>query len=635
MKKLVLNVLLFTLLLISCSTTGQGGETASLSLDGAIVYEESEVFVWTPELDTSGPECSECKWYYCPPLDSVWQKQICMNICEDPPTLISETECTEYLECDPTQYLIETLTCTTFDGYPGIQDKVCNKGNIQYTDCLTECYEEACNGIDDDCDDLIDEEQLNVCGGCGIVPAEVCDNVDNDCNGDTDEGLIQSCSTVCGNGYEICAEGNWISCSAPQPKNEICDGFDNDCDSQIDESLECVCSIQDVGALFPCEEDPLVCGQGFKTCECVDTECAEIVTTPCYSLCYWLPTELQDPENCDPYTGVPLEQEKCNNFDDNCNQLIDEDLFAGCYTGPPGTLMAGICEPGEMVCEAGSWGNYGDNNEFVAGLCSGEITPQEEICNGVDDNCDGIIDYGEEMKETDILFIVDWSGSMSDEISAVMIALNQFAANFSDEDVLKWGIIKGPTPDPAMPHYYERLEIVQNLTGFTDFLATMSGLDNSLSAMNGMLEMMLDAIYLSIRNLSTNLIYPLIDLNWIGVLNPSGVFGSQVSDSDPTLQDFIIDWRPAVDKIIIVFSDEYPQSYLTPMLELQDVGDALASTTQLKLYTFSRAGSDKMSWSQLAAAGNGGWFLLSNNPTQMYISLVEILDEICKGKLNE
>jgi len=632
MKKLVLMLIIILVQLLSCSEVAQEHSSGFHYID---TYTQPELTLWTVEPDTSGPECVECKWYYCPPLDSVWQKEICMNICEDPQTLISETECTEYLECDPTQYLIESLVCTTADGFPGTQDKVCNKGKIQYTDCVTECYEETCNGIDDDCDDLIDEEQLNVCGECGIVPAEVCDNVDNDCNGDTDEDLIQSCSTVCGNGYEICDEGNWISCTAPQPKNEICDGFDNDCDSQIDEGLECICTIQDVGVLFPCEEDPLICGQGFKSCECADPECAEIVTTPCFSLCYWLPPELQDPSTCDPYTGIPLAEEKCNNFDDNCNQLIDEDLFAGCYTGPPGTLMVGICEPGEMVCDAGSWGNYSDSNEFVGGLCLGEITPQEEICNGVDDNCDGIIDYGEEMKETDILFIVDWSGSMSDEISAVMIALNQFAANFSDEDVLKWGLIKGPSADPAMPHYYERLEIVQNLTGFTDFLNTMAGLDNSLSAMNGMLEMMLDAIYLSVRNLSSNLFYPIADLNWIGVLNPSGVFGSQVSDSDPTLQDFVVDWRPGVDKIIIVFSDEYPQSYLTPMLELQNVKDALVASPQLKLYTFSRAGSDKTSWNKLAMAGSGEWFLLSNNPTQMYNSLMEILDEICKGESSE
>ena len=571
--------------------------------------------------------CIECKMYFCPPLDSIWQKQICMNICEDPQVLVSETECTEFMECDPTQYLIGSQECTTPDGYPGTQDKVCNKGKIQYTQCVTECTEEACNGLDDDCDEQIDEGQLNECGECGIVPAEICDNVDNNCDGYTDEDLFQTCVTACGSGYEICDEGNWVSCSAPQPQDEICDGLDNDCDGQIDEELECICTIQDIGTLFPCEEAPLACGQGYKTCECTDPSCAEIVTTPCYALCYWIPG-VADP--CDPLVGMPLEDEKCNNFDDNCNQLIDEDLMAGCYTGPEGTIMEGICLPGEMICDQGSWGNVGPSNNFVPGYCKDEITPQEEICNGVDDNCDGITDWGEEIKETDVLFAVDWSGSMTDEINAVMIALNQFAGNFSDEEVLQWAFIKGPSPDPNDFIDSERLEIVQNLTGFTDFLTTVGALDTSLGAMNGTKEMFLDAIYLSVANISTNLTYPIIDMSWLGTTNLGNGWGAKVTQSEPALQDFKINWRPGVQKIMIVFSDEYPQSYLVPELDISDVKNAVAATPQIKVFTFSRAGSDQQKWEQIALAGNGKWYQLSNNPTQMYVSLMEILSEACK-----
>jgi hypothetical protein len=129
-------------------------------------------------------ECVECQWYFCPPLDSIWQKQICVDYCEDPPQLVYEGQCDEYLECDPNQYLIEQLTCVTEDGYPGKQDKVCNKGKIQYTDCITDCEEETCNYEDDDCDDIIDEGQLNECGECGTVPPETCNGIDDDCDGD-------------------------------------------------------------------------------------------------------------------------------------------------------------------------------------------------------------------------------------------------------------------------------------------------------------------------------------------------------------------------------------------------------------------------------------------------------------------
>jgi hypothetical protein len=251
------------------------------------------------------------------------------------------------------------------------------------------------------------------------------------------------------------------------------------------------------------------------------------------------------------------------------------------------------------------------------------------VCNSLDDDCDGITDFGEDMKETDILFAVDWSGSMSDELSAVMIALNQFANNFSDEEVLQWALVKGPVPEGGAQNKKERLEIAQNLTGFSDFLSTMVGLDTGYNAMNGTKEMFLDAIYLAVRNISTGLAYPVADLSWLGQVGPTS-FGGYVVDSVPTLQDFVINWRPGVNRIIIVFSDEAPQSYLVPELTLSDVKNAVSASPQLKTYTFSKSGSDQHKWEQIANAGSGAWYVLSNNPTQMYISLMEILSEACK-----
>jgi len=592
------------------------------------LYDQDIIIIPWEEDIAPEPECIECKWYFCPPLNEIWKKEICMNNCEDPPTLYSESECIQYMECDPTQYLIDEIDCMTQDGYPGTQQKVCNKGIIQYTDCVTNCDEETCNYEDDDCDAIIDEGQLNECGECGIVPHEECNGFDDDCDGDTDENLIQPCTTACGAGYEICYEGNWISCTAPPEQDEICDGLDNDCDGQIDEGLECVCTIQDLGVLFPCQDDPLLCGQGYKTCQCLDPDCKNLAMTECYALCYWVPSGNPN-EICDPLIGMELSQEKCNNFDDNCNQLIDEDLYAPCYTGPEGTIMVGICIPGEMTCDAGTWGSYDDNENFVPFYCKDEIVPQQEICNGLDDDCDGIADWGEEMKETDVLFIVDWSGSMGDEMTAVMIALNQFAQNFSDEDVIKWAFMRGPVavlPSPS----HERLELQQDLTGFTDFLASLAGMDTSMQSMSTALEMLLDAIYLSVHNITATLPSPISNFLWSGQTGNS----YYVTESIPPLQNFNVSWRPAADRIIIVFSDEVPQSYLDPELTVEDVKTAVSGTPQLKLYTFSRS-AGSVQWEELANAGNGNWYKLTNNPTEMYASLMEILDEICKGGADE
>ena len=174
-------VLVFVALFaLSCTETEQGGNLAHFTPDviNAITDVEELIAVPVPELVPD--ECVECKWYFCPPLNEVWQQEICMNICIYPPTVVSESGCVEYLECNPLQLLIDTIECITDDGYPGTQNKLCNKGKIQYTNCETECTEESCNYYDDDCDGLIDEEQLNVCGDCGIVPPEICDNIDND-----------------------------------------------------------------------------------------------------------------------------------------------------------------------------------------------------------------------------------------------------------------------------------------------------------------------------------------------------------------------------------------------------------------------------------------------------------------------
>jgi hypothetical protein len=627
MRKLVLVLLALSFLLFGCSETAQEHNSSLPDVEDAdvedIIY-EPEVVPWFVEDPEPDPECIDCAMYFCPPLDAIWRKEICMNICDDPPTLYSESECIQYMECDPTQYLIDEVECTTEDGYPGTQEKVCNKGLIQYTDCATLCEEEACNYEDDDCDGEIDEGQLNDCNECGIVPSEECNGFDDNCDGDTDEDLIQPCATACGAGYEMCYEGNWISCTAPAELDEICDGLDNDCDGQIDENLDCVCTIQDIGVLFPCQDDPLVCGQGYKTCQCLDPDCINLAMTECYALCYWAPSG--DPNAvCDPLIGMELNQEKCNNFDDNCNQEIDEDLDAPCYTGPEGTLMVGICVPGEMTCDAGTWGNYDDGDNFVPYYCKDEVVPQEEICNGLDDDCDGIADWGEEMKETDVLFIVDWSGSMGDEMSAVMIALNQFAQNFSDEDVIKWAFMRGPVA--VLPSTYdERLELVQDLVGFSDYLTSLAGMDTSAQSMSTAYEMLLDAIYISVHNITSTLPQPISNFEWPGAAN----IGTGVVESEPPLQNFDISWRAGADRIIIVFSDEVPQSYLEPSLSIENVKTVVSGTPQLKLFTFSRtAGSSQ--WADIAAAGNGAWYKLTNNPTEMYASLMEILDEICKG----
>jgi hypothetical protein len=90
-----------------------------------------------------------------------------------------------------------------------------------------------------------------------------------------------------------------------------------------------------------------------------------------------------DQQSC-VQTGFPS-AEICDGLDNDCNGLVD-DMDSTCYDGPAGTQGVGLCTSGVRSCQQQPDGSY------AMSACVGEVLPTSEICNGLDDNCNGQAD---------------------------------------------------------------------------------------------------------------------------------------------------------------------------------------------------------------------------------------------------
>lgn len=316
----------------------------------------------------------------------------CEHQCEVWPTTLEK--CNK-LDDDCDGQTDEDFNLQTDVNHCGQCNKKCTFDNAVATCQNSTCILQSCNA---DYYDL--DPNVNGCEYyCLKTGAEVCDEADNDCDGQTDEGFDKQtdvnncgkCKNICqfSNAAASCNNGTciqgachtgykdldpnvagceykcpvWTPTTDEASASTRCDGVDNDCDGNTDEDFQTTSCGIDTGL---CKAGTLTCKNGVESCENSQGPTAEI----------------------------------CDGYDNDCDGQSDEDFdklndirycenCAGCsIQNAIPQCVAGRCEI--LVCKQG----YVDNDPNIPG-CEYECTVSgPEICDGIDNDCDGQIDEG-------------------------------------------------------------------------------------------------------------------------------------------------------------------------------------------------------------------------------------------------
>ncbi|MBN2718362.1 MAG: hypothetical protein JXX14_21135 [Deltaproteobacteria bacterium] len=256
-------------------------------------------------------------------------------------------------------------TCDT--GYtatePAIDSADCDDSNADAYPGNTE----VCNGADDDCDMLVDEnsdgEEHGLAVSCWV-------DADGDGYAHIDAVMVKECGSCGANQVSVAPAEKTSDCNDENPnvnpgEIEVCDDFvvDEDCDGLSNPDCDCTPTVQ-----VSCPQ-PGVCGDGKIICDGDG---------------HWL--------ECNVVATVEI----CNGLDDDCDGSVDEGVTTACYADADGdgyavaaaevSNVCGSCPTATTSIAPGA--NTTDCDDSDPNIRPGG----DEICNLKDDDCDGLND---------------------------------------------------------------------------------------------------------------------------------------------------------------------------------------------------------------------------------------------------
>ena len=273
--------------------------------------------------------------------------------------------------------------------------EVCDDGIDNDENGSLDCNDEACGGdavcADLDADGFIAQDDCDDADASAYPGAdEVCDEVDNNCDGNIDENPIDGEAFYLdtdGDGYgyfesivSACAIEDGLSenpddcdddnAAISPDAEEVCDGIDNNCDYVTDsDATDRTVFYRDLDAD----------GYGFD--DATQEACA-------------LPDGFAEQGgDCDNYEAAayPGAEEVCDGLDNDCDGEIDLNAVDGSlfYSDLDSD---GFGDPDSEVTVCGEISGYVTDNTDCNDDNSGANPDELETCDGIDNNCDGLID---------------------------------------------------------------------------------------------------------------------------------------------------------------------------------------------------------------------------------------------------